>query len=148
MGVCFSLTPITSHGDEIMQYALWVIVSLIAYVAGVYILLRVTPMLLRRHYDEGFFMGIAALDIVGALLAFGGIIIPLLLFSGGIGIRIFAVLLLLVILFVAIRLANRSLRPRITTGTFRSSRIIAGIYSIFLVIASLYYLVQVFIIGR
>lgn len=148
MGVCFSRTPITSHGDEIMQYALWVIVSLIAYVAGVYILLRVTPMLLHRHYDEGFFMGIAALDIVGALLAFGGIIIPLLLFSGGIGIRIFAVLLLLVILFVAIRLANRSLRPRITTGTFRSSRIIAGIYSIFLVIASLYYLVQVFIIGR
>ncbi len=131
-----------------MQYALWVVVSLIAYGAGVYILLRVTPMLIHRRYDEGFFMGIAALDIVGALLAFGGIIIPLLLFSGGIGIRIFAVLLLLVILFVAVRLANRSLRPRITAGTFRSSRVIAGSYSIFLALASLYYIVQVFIIGR
>ncbi len=93
-------------------------------------------------------MGIAALDIVGALLAFGGIIIPFLLFSGAIGIRIFAVLLLLGILFVAIRLANRSLRPRTTANTFLISRIIAGVYSIFLALASLYYLVQIFIIGR
>ncbi|GAC1434121.1 MAG: hypothetical protein PVS3B3_06870 [Ktedonobacteraceae bacterium] len=134
--------------EKIMQYVLWVITSLIAYIAGVYILLRVTPMLLHRQYDEGFFMGIAALDILAALLAFGGIIIPLLLFSGSIGIRIFAVLLLLGILFVAIRLANRSLRPRITSGTFRTSRIIAGSYSIFLILASLYYLVQIFILGR
>lgn len=131
-----------------MQYVLWVIVSLIGYAAGVYILLRVTPMLLHRQYDEGFFMGIAALDIVGALLAFGGIIIPLLLFSGAIAMRIVAVLLLLGILFVAIRLVNRSLRPRSTTDTFLISRIIAGVYSIFLVLASLYYLVQIFIIGR
>ena len=93
-------------------------------------------------------MGIAALDIFGALLAFSGIIIPLLLFSGGLGIRIFAVLLLLGILFVAVRLASRSLLPRITTGTFRTSRIIAGVYSIFIALASLYYLVQVFILGR
>ena len=131
-----------------MQYVLWVVVSLIGYVAGVYILLRVTPMLLHRRYDEGFFMGIAALDIVGGLLAFGGVIIPLLLFSGTLGLRIFAVLFLLGILFVAIRLTIRSLRPRTTTNTFLSSRIIAGIYSIFLVLASLYYLVQVFILGR
>ncbi len=131
-----------------MQYVLWVVVSLIAYVAGVYILLRVTPMLPHRQYDDGFFMGIAALDIFGALLAFGGIIIPLLLFSGGIGIRIFSVLLLLGILFVAIRLTNRSLRPRTTAGTFRVSRIIAGVYSICIGLASLYYLVQVFILGR
>ena len=131
-----------------MQYVLWVIVSLIGYVAGVSILLRVTPMLLHRQYDEGFFMGIAALDIVGALLAFGGVIIPLLLFSGSLGVRIFAVLFLLGILFVAVRLALRSLRPRPEINTFFVSRIIAGIYSIFLALASLYYLVQVFIIGR
>ncbi len=131
-----------------MQYVLWVVVSLIAYAAGVYILLRVTPMLTHRQYDEGFFMGFAALDIVGALLAFGGIIIPLLLFSGGLAIRILSVLLLLGILFVAIRLITRSLRPRSLTGTFRTSRIIAGVYSIFIALASLYYLVQVFILGR
>jgi len=131
-----------------MQYVFWVVASLIAYAAGVYILLRVTPMLPHRQYDEGFFMGIAALDILGALLAFGGIIIPLLLFSGAIGIRIFAALLLLGMLFVAVRLTSRSLRPRTTSDTFRTSRIIAGIYSIFLALASLYYLVQIFIVGR
>ena len=131
-----------------MQYVLWIIVSLIGYVAGVYILLRVTPMLLHRQYDEGFFMGIAALDIVGALLAFGGVIIPLLLFSGSLGIRIFAVLFLLGILFVSLRLVIRSLRPRITTDTFLISRIIAGTYSIFLVLASLYCLVLIFIPSR
>jgi hypothetical protein len=136
----------TLHGDrKIMQYVLWVVVSLIGYVAGVYILLRVTPMLLHRQYDEGFFMGIAALDIVGALFAFGGVIIPLLLFSGSIGIRIFAVLFLLGILFVAVRLAMRSFRPRVTTDTFLISRIIAGTYSILLVLASLYCLVLVFV---
>ena len=131
-----------------MQYVLWIIVSLIGYVAGVYILLRVTPMLLHRQYDEGFFMGIAALDIVGALLAFGGVIIPLLLFSGSLGIRIFAVLFLLGILFVSLRLVIRSLRPRITTDTFLISRIIAVTYSIFLVLASLYCLVLIFIPSR
>ena len=134
--------------EKFMQYVLWIIVSLIAYVAGVYILLRVTPMLLHRQYDEGFFMGIAALDIVGALLAFGGVIIPLLLFSGSLGIRIFAVLFLLGILFVAVRLTLRSLRPRMTTDTFLISRIIAGTYSIFLVLASLYCLVLIFIPSR
>jgi len=137
------------HGvRKIMQYVLWVVVSLIAYVAGVYILLRVTPMLLHRQYDEGFFMGIAALDIVGALLAFGGVIIPLLLFSGSLGIRIFAVLFLLGILFVAARLAIRSLRPRMTANTFLISRIIAGTYSILLALASLYCLVLIFIPSR
>ena len=134
--------------EKFMQYVLWIIVSLIGYAAGVYILLRVTPMLLHRQYDEGFFMGIAALDIVGALLAFGGVIIPLLLFSGSLGIRIFAVLFLLGILFVAVRLTLRSLRPHITTDTFRISRIIAGTYSIFLVLASLYCLVLIFIPSR
>ena len=134
--------------EKIMEYVLWVIVSLIGYVAGVSILLRVTPMLLHRQYDEGFFMGIAALDIVGALLAFGGVIIPLLLFSGSLGIRIFAVLFLLGILFVAVRLAIRSLRPRLMTDTFLISRIIAGTYSIFLVLASLYCLVLIFIPSR
>lgn len=131
-----------------MEYVLWVIVSLIGYVAGVSILLRVTPMLLHRKYDEGFFMGIAALDIVGALFAFGGVIVPLLLFSGSLGIRIFAVLFLLGILFIAVRLTIRSLRPRMTTDTFLISRIIAGTYSIFLVLASLYCLVLIFIPSR
>ncbi len=131
-----------------MQNALLVFVSLIAYGAGVYLLLRVTPMLLRRQYDEGLFLVIAALDIFGALLAFGGVVLPLALFSGALPARIFGVLLLLGLLVVSARLTNRSLRPRVTSGTFRSSRIIAGVYSIFLVVATLYYIVQIFVVGR
>ena len=110
-----------------MQYVLWVIISLVAYAAGVVVLLRVTPMLLHRQYDEGLFMGIAALDILGAFLAFGGIIIPLLLFSGALGVRILDIILLLGILLVAARLARNSFQTRVGAGTFSSSRIIAGL---------------------
>ena len=131
-----------------MQYALLVFVSLIAYGAGVYLLLRITPMLLRRQYDEGLFLGIAALDIFGALLAFGGVVLPLALFSGALPVRILSVLLLLGLLVVTARLTSSSLRPRVLSGTFRSSRIIAGVYSIFLVVATLYYIVQIFVIGH
>lgn len=131
-----------------MQYVLWVIISLVAYAAGVVVLLRVTPMLLHRQYDEGLFMGIAALDIVGALLAFGGIIIPLLLFSGALGVRILSIILLIGILLVAARLTRSSFQARASAGTFSSSRIIAGCYSIFLALAALYYMVQIFILGR
>lgn len=130
-----------------MQYVLWVFVSLVAYAAGVFVLLRVTPMLLHRQYDEGFFMGIAALAIFGALLAFGGIVVPLLLFSG-LAIRVFSVLLLLGILLVAARLARRSFQLAPVAGTFNTSRIIAGCYSIFLALAALYYIVQIFTLGR
>ncbi|GAC1389056.1 MAG: hypothetical protein NVS4B11_06610 [Ktedonobacteraceae bacterium] len=131
-----------------MQYILWIIVSLVAYVAGVVVLLRITPMLLHRQYDEGLFMGIAALDIFGALLAFGGIVVPLALFSGALGVRILGILLLIGMLFVATRLARLSFRPRTMADTFFISRIIAGTYSIFLALAALYYMVQIFIIGR
>ncbi len=131
-----------------MQYALWVLISFIAYGAGVYILLRVTPMLLHRQYDEGLFMGIAAMDILGALLAFSAIVFPLALFNGTLAVRILDIIFLIGILFVAARLARRSLQPRTITDTFRSSRIIAGIYSLFLAVAALYYIVQIFTIGR
>ena len=131
-----------------MSYVLWVLISLVAYVAGVVVLLRITPMLLHRRYDEGLFMGIAALDIFGAFLAFGGIIIPLLLFSGALGVRILGIILLIGILLVAARLARSSFQARVGAGTFSSSRIIAGCYSIFLALAALYYMVQIFILGR
>ena len=98
---------IISHGvKKLMQYVLLVLVSLIAYGAGVYLLLRITPMLLRRQYDEGLFLGIAALDIFGALLAFGGVVLPLALFSGALPVRILGVLLLLGLLVVSVRLTR------------------------------------------
>jgi len=131
-----------------MQYIFWIFCSLVAYVAGVFVLLRVTPMLLHRHYDEGLFMGIAALDIFGALLAFGGIIVLLLLYSGALGVRILGFILLIGVLLVAARLTRRSFQVRAGVDTFSTSRIIAGCYSVFLALAALYYMVQIFILGR
>jgi len=131
-----------------MQYIFWIFCSLVAYVAGVFVLLRVTPMLLHRHYDEGLFMGIAALDIFGALLAFGGIIVLLLLYSGALGVRILGFILLIGVLLVAARLTRRSFQARAGVDTFSTSRIIAGCYSVFLALAALYYIVQIFILGR
>lgn len=101
-------------------------------------------MLLRRQFDEGFFMGIAAIDIIGGLLSFGGIVMTFALFSGAVGVRILDVLLLIGVLLIGAYLARISLQPRRTSGTFRASRIIAGSYSAFLALAALYYIVQMF----
>ncbi len=45
-----------------MLYFLWVLVSIVAYIAGLTILIKVTPKLISRSFDEGLFVGIAALD--------------------------------------------------------------------------------------
>lgn len=128
-----------------MSYFLWVVVSIIAYIAGLAIIWQVTPRLLGRSYDEGLFMAIAALDIVGALLAFGAVVVTFALFNGAIGIRIMDFILLAGILVLGLRLAWFSFRPRLLANTVRVSRIIAGIYCLCLALAALYYIVQIFI---
>lgn len=128
-----------------MSYFLWVLASLIAYVGGIVIIWRITPRLLFRSYDEGLFMAIAALDIVGALLAFGAVVITFALFNGAIGIRLMDFLLLVGILFSGFRMAWLSYRPRLLQDTFRVSRIIAGVYCLCLALAALYYMVQIFL---
>jgi hypothetical protein len=128
-----------------MTYFLWVLGSLIAYAAGLAIIWQVTPRLLGRSFDEGLFMAIAALDIVGALLAFGAVVVTLFLFNGAIGIKIMDFLLLVGILLLGLRLAVFSLRPHLLTHTVRVSRIIACIYCLCLALAALYYIVQMFL---
>ena len=127
-----------------MSYFLWIIGSLIAYIGGLVIIWRVTPRLLWRSYDEGLFMVIAALDIVGALLAFGAVVITFALFNGAIGIRIMDFLLLVGILIVTARMTLLCLSSRLRGKTFRVSRILAGIYCLCLAIAAVYYIVQMF----
>jgi len=90
-------------------------------------------------------MGLAALDILGALLAFGAIVVTYFLFSGNIGVRALDFLLLLGILIVAMRTTLRSFHPRRTAVTFVASRILAGSYCILLIIAALCYIVLLFI---
>lgn len=128
-----------------MTYFLWVMGSLVAYIGGLVTIWQVTPRLLGRSYDEGMFMAIAALDIVGALLAFGAVVVTLFLFNGAIGIKILDFILLVGILLLGLRMALFSLRPRLLTNTVRISRIIACIYCLCLALAALYYIIQMFI---
>jgi hypothetical protein len=128
-----------------MSYFLWVVGSLIAYVGGLVIIWQITPRLLARSYDEGLFMAIAALDIVGALLAFGAVVVTFALFNGAIGIRIMDFILLVGILLLGIRMAWFSFRPRLLANTVRVSRVIAGVYCLCLAVAALYYIVQMFV---
>jgi hypothetical protein len=127
-----------------MSNTLWVICSIVAYIAGLYIMLRTTPMLLARSYDEGLFMAIAAGDILGAILAFGAIVILYAIFNASTLIKVIDCLLLIGVLLITARLAMFSLRPRYVAGTNKISRILSGIYCIGLAVASVYYIIQLF----
>lgn len=126
-----------------MQNFLWVLVSIIAYVGGLLIVMRMTPRLLSHSFDEMFFMGAAALDILGALLAFGAIVLTFALFNGAFPIRVLNFLLLVGILLVTMRIALYCIRPR--TGASTVSRALTGGYGFFLAAASVFYIVQIFI---
>ncbi|GCF11470.1 hypothetical protein [Dictyobacter arantiisoli] len=128
-----------------MSNFLWVLLSIIAYIAGLYIMLKTTPMLLARSYDEGLFMAIAAADILGAILAFGGIVIMYAIFNANVVIRVIDFLLLIGVLLITARLAMFCLRPRYIQGTNKISRILSGIYCIFLAVASVYYMIQLIV---
>jgi hypothetical protein len=120
------------------------LVSIVAYIGGLIALVRVTPLLFSRSYDEGWFTGIAVIDIIGALLAFGAVVVTYSLFSGNFAIKVLDFVFLVVLLIITLRLSFTSFQLRLTDGTFRISRIIAGSYSAFLALASLYYIVQLF----
>jgi len=53
-----------------MSPALLTFLSLVAYVCGLVVLVKATPQLLKRNFDDSFFMGIAAADIFAGLLIF------------------------------------------------------------------------------
>jgi hypothetical protein len=136
---------VDGFGDKVfMSYFLWTLGSIVAYIGGLMIILRVTPRLLQRKFDEGLFMGMAALDVLGAILVFSAVVITLAVFSGAIAVRALDFLLLLGVLIIAGRTALSSFRPRIETGTFLSSRVIAGMYCLALAIAAFSYIVLLF----
>ena len=128
-----------------MTNVLLIVGSLLAYIAGIVIILRIIPQLLTRSYDEGWFMGLAALAIVGALLVFGAFALTYTLFSGSFGARVLDFLLLAGMLFVSLRMMFFSFRPRYAVGTFRVSRIAAGFYCLLLALASCSFLIQLVI---
>lgn len=126
-----------------MIYIWWTIACLIAYIAGLAILTRVTPLLLVRAYDQGLFMAIAAADIMGGIFAFGAVTVTFALFSGNFGVKVLDFLLLVGIVIVGIRMSIRSFHPHVAK-TNRVSRVVAGTYCLVLALAALYYLVLLF----
>lgn len=128
-----------------MQQFLVTLACLIAYAGGLVILVKVTPRLFFLSFDEGMFMGIAAVDVCGAILVFGAVAITFALFNGSLPTRGLDFFLLVGILIVAIRMALRSFRPRGIKGTFPVSRIVAGSYCLLLCVAAFYLIVWLFL---
>lgn len=127
-----------------MQYVLWMFACLIGYGAGLFILWKVTPLIIVRAYDEGLFMAIMALDIFGGIFVFGAVAITFALFSGNIPIRTLDFLLLVGIVIMGASMSFRSFRPYRVNGTHFVSRMVAGAYCLALALAATFYLVLLF----
>ena len=130
-----------------MLIVLGTLASLIAYIGGLFIVIKVTPLLLSRQYDEGLFMGIAAADIVGGILAFAAVMVTFALLNGTQNVitRVFDTVLLVGIFLIAVRMSLHSFRPRIVAGTFLVSRILAGSFCLLLTLAAIYAIVLLFL---
>ena len=129
-----------------MENMLVSLLCIFAYIMGLVIIWKITPKLLSHAFDEPVFVGIATLDILGASLVFGAIVVTLGLFNGSFEIKLMDLLLLVGIFGVSIRMARFCLRPR--PKAFRVSQCLAAIYSLFLVGAAAYYMVQLFAVGK
>ena len=126
-----------------MQPVIWTFLCLIAYIGGLVIILRVTPLLFSYEYYEGMFLGVAIADIVGGILAFGALVVTYGLFSGAFGIRVLDFLFLVGIIIVGLRMVQRCLRPR-ESHAYLSSRIVAGIYCGLLALAAVLSIILLF----
>jgi len=124
-----------------MLYVLWTFVCLCAYIGGLVILVRVTPLLLSRTFDEGYFMAIAAADVFGGMFVFGAVAITFALFSGTSAIKLLDFFLLLGIVIVAFSLSYRCFRSRRAVKAHFVSSVVASGYALFLGLAALFYLV-------
>jgi hypothetical protein len=120
--------------------------SILGYIVGLVMIWKMTPRLLSHSFDELVFVGIATLDILGAALAFGAVVMTLGLFNGSFAIKMIDVLLIIGIFVVSIRMALYCLRPH--AKTFWVSQWLAGTYCLFLVGAAVYYTVQLFSMGN
>jgi hypothetical protein len=128
-----------------MSPVLLTILCLIAYVAGIFIIRYSTSRIVSLQYDEGWFMLIAALDIVGGLLVFAPVGITFALFNAALGVRIIDFIMLAIIIGFSLRLAYRCFRPSShpdpLRGVVKLSSYIAGGYCVLLIAAAFYALV-------
>ena len=111
-----------------MSGFLLTVLCLVSYSGGLVALHWVTPMLLKRRFDDVFFMGLASAVIISSLLVFAPIGITFAFFNSTLTVRIFDVILLLGIVIVVARIAYRCFRPGYTMEVIRLSGILAGSY--------------------
>src|SRR5260370_42476089 len=71
-----------------MSNLFWTLACLCAYIGGLIILGRVTPLLLIRRYDDGYFMAIAAADVFCGIFVFGAVAGRFSFFSWGFCVRL------------------------------------------------------------
>lgn len=128
-----------------MLYVLWTLACLCAYAGGVVILVKVTPLLLSRTFDEGYFMALAAADVFGGMFVFGAVAITFALFSGTFSIKLLDFFLLLGIIIVAFSLSYRCFRLRNAVKVHLVSSIVAGTYTLFLGLAASLYVILLFV---
>lgn len=128
-----------------MSGFLLTVVCLASYGGGLFLLRKVTPMLLKSRFDDVFFMGLAAAVVIGSLLAFAPIGVLFAYFNSDLTVRIFDVILLLGIAVVALRTAFRCFRPAYSMEVVRLSGILAGSYYILLLGLTLYALLVMFV---
>jgi hypothetical protein len=121
------------------------VLCLASYGGGLFLLRRVTPMLLKSRYDDVFFMGMAAAVIIGSLLAFAPIAVLFAYFNNSLTVRIFDVILLSGIAVIAIGTAFRCFRPVYSTQVVRLSGILAGSYYILVLVLAAYALILMFV---
>jgi hypothetical protein len=130
-----------------MSPVLATLFCIVAYSAGIFLLIYSTRRILRYTYDDMFFMAIAALEIMGGLLVFAPVGITFALFNASPVIRFVDFILLAFIIGLSARQAWRCFRPWShpnplrSASTIRLTGILTGSYFLLLIVAALYALV-------
>jgi hypothetical protein len=119
----------------------------VAYIGGLILLVRIMPRLIKRAFDDALFIGVAAVAIFGAMLAFGAVGVTFALFTGGLGVRILDALLLLILGIVTLRTSILAFRPRYDSyqNASGTSRIMVGSFFLLLTVAAAAVLVLLFV---
>ena len=128
-----------------MSGFLLVVLCLAAYGGGLVVLRNVTPLLLKRRFDDVLFMGLAAVLILGSLLLFAPIGVMFAFFNSTTSVHIVDTILLLVMVIVVMRITFRCFRPGYKMEVVRLSGILAGSYYLLVLGLAIYVIVLMFV---
>ncbi len=128
-----------------MSGFLLVVLCLAAYGGGLVVLRNVTPLLLKRRFDDVLFMGLAAVLILGSLLLFAPIGVMFAFFNSTTPVRVVDTILLLAMVIVVTRITFRCFRPGYKMEVVRLSGILAGSYYLLVLGLAIYVIVLMFV---